>query len=691
MATNKLPNGVWLRVVAFIFSAYTVFCASATVTTAAETEQLIGLSLEELLQVTVTTVSRRPQTLSSSPAAIFVVSQTDIQRSGARTLPDILRMVPGIQVAQVDSSTWAVTARGPNGIFANKLLVLMDGRTLYSPMFSGVRWDVQDTDLSSIERIEVIRGPGAVMWGSNAVNGVINIITKDASETPGLRADVAVGSLTRAEATVRWGGSAGSAVDYRVYAKYFDRNGDAPKINGSSYDDWDMGRVGTRIDWEPGENDSFTITAEHYDGSVGENFTANSVTPPYTVNTDVTVKPTGSFLTMNWNRTLSETSDLHLQVYYDHSERGGVAPAEDRDTYDLDFQHHFKLGSRNDIVWGFGIRLSEDRTIGSETFALYPADRTQRLYSGFVQDEIRLHADDLFLTLGTKVEKNSFSQSNAEWSPNVRLSWLMSETSTLWGSVAKAIRTPNRIEQNARILGDVVPPFTGTNTFPVPFAVTVNGDPEFDSEEVMAYELGYRAQPFEDMTIDITVFLNDYKDLRVIQAGDIVCQPAGLSISNPACFASIAYAELPLSFINQAKQDTKGFELALSFVAQDWWRMYAAYTFLKMGGDTDSTEPNSAGEDSPENQLSLRSNMSLGTSSMLDLWLRYVGELEKQQVDAYVALDARLAWQATDSIRLSLIGRNLLDSSHLEFHEEFGSNQAIEIKREALAELVWQF
>ncbi len=413
MGIDKRPSRVWPGVIAFIFSACTWFPASAAITTEAETEQLIGLSLEELLQVTVTTVSRKPQALSSSPAAIFVISQNDIRRSGARTLPDILRMVPGVQVAQVDASTWAVTARGQNGIFANKLLVLMDGRTLYSPLFSGVRWEVQDTDLSSIERIEVIRGPGAVMWGSNAVNGVINIITKNASATHGFKADVAVGSLTHAETTVRWGGSAGSTVDYRVYAKYFDRDGHAPQIDGNAYDDWDMARVGARLDWDAGHDDSVTLTAEYYDGNVGDNFTSNSVTPPFASNSDVIVQPTGGFLTMNWQHTLSGTSDFQLRMYYDHNERNAVAPEEDRDTYDLDFQHHFRAGSRNDVVWGFDIRHSTDQTIGNETFALIPEKRTQRLYSGFVQDEIRLYAEELFLTVGAKVEKNSFSQSDA--------------------------------------------------------------------------------------------------------------------------------------------------------------------------------------------------------------------------------------------------------------------------------------
>jgi len=688
LAIERVPSGFWTRIVASLLGFALAAPALAAGTTSTETEELIGLSLEELLEMQVTSLSRKPQTLSSSPAAIFVVSQADIQKSGARTLPDILRMVPGVQVAQVDASTWAVTARGSNGVFANKLLVLQDGRSLYGPMYSGVRWDSQDTDLASIERIEVIRGPGAVMWGSNAVNGVINIITKEAADTQGLKADVAVGNYTNVETTVRWGGTAGESVNYRVYGKYFDRDGFA----ATGYDDWDFGRLGGRLDWRASDADTLRMIAEVYDGTVGENFTLSSVAPPYSQNEDVTTEPSGGFLTMSWNRILSDTSDLSVQIYYDKSDRMAVAPEEERDTSSFDFQHHFEAGPRNDIVWGFEVRHSEDDTTGSETISLDPPSRTQRLYSGFIQDEIRLYGDAVFLTLGTKVEKNNFSQSDYEWSPNARLSWLLTDTSTVWGSVAKAVRTPNRIEQDVRILGGVVPPLVPPNADPVPFAIRIYGNPDFDSEEVMAYELGFRAQPMEDLTVDVALFYNDYKELRWGQDLGVSCQPAGLPISDPACFfGPFDFAELGVTFVNQGRQDSKGFELAMSWVPTEWWRLYGAYTYLKIDGDDFSNLPMSFGEDAPEHQLSLRSNMSVTSAGNLDLWLRYVDALEIQQVPSYVTLDARLAWQVTNGFQVALIGRNLLESSHLEFREEFGSNASVEVQREALAELVWQF
>jgi len=688
LAVERVPDKIRTRLVASLLSTLLTMQVMAAQAASSETEELIGLSLEELLQVEVTTLSRKPQTLSSSPAAVFVVTQTDIQKSGARTLPDILRMVPGLQVAQADASSWAVTARGSNGIFAGKLLVLQDGRPLYGPMYSGVRWDAQDTDLSSIDRIEVIRGPGAVMWGSNAVNGVINIITKDSAETQGFKADVAVGNYTNLETTLRWGGKAGDNVNYRLFGKYFDRDGFA----ASDYDAWDFSRLGGRLDWDVSNADAVRMTAEIYDGTVGENYTFNSLTPPYSVNSDVATEPSGGFVTLNWAHNLSETSDFAVQVYYDKADRVALAPEEERDTVSLDFQHHFRLGSRNDFVWGFEARHSADDTTGSETISLDPASRTQRIYSGFLQDEIRLYGEQVFLTLGTKVENNNFNQSEYVWSPNARLSWLISDTSTVWGSVAKAYRAPNRIEQDVSILGGVIPPMTPPNTYPVPFAISVAGNPQFDSEEVMAYELGFRTQPIDTMTVDVALFYNDYKELRWGEDLGISCQPAGLPISDPACFfGAFDYAELGVTFVNQGRQDTRGVELALSYVPLDWWQLYAGYTYLKIEGDDFSTLPMSFGEDAPEHQLSLRSNMSITRAGQLDLWLRYVDELKIQQVASYVTLDARLAWQITSAIQVALIGRNLLESSHLEFREEFGSNATVEVQREAIAELTVQF
>jgi iron complex outermembrane receptor protein len=694
MDVHDVPNHIRQSFIAFLLVGLTVSTPRTAI--GGEIDELINLSLEELLQVTVTSVSRKPQSLSTSPAAVFVISQDDIRRSGARTIPDALRMVPGVQVAQVDASTWAVTARGSNGIYANKLLVLMDGRTLYDPLFSGVYWDTQETTLASVERIEVIRGPGAALWGANAVNGVINIITKNAKDTHGLNATVATGTSTKFETNVQWGGEIGNNIDYRVFGKYFSRDGFAEEQDGKIYDDWNMGRIGGRLDWSAGTNDTLTITSEYYEGDVGQNVLRNSLTPPASVSTNIDREPMGVFVNIDWNHTISDTSNFQIRTYYDYREHRGLAPETEQDTYDLDLQHRFRPWSRHDIVWGFGLRNTMDETRGDETITLTPSQRTQRRYSGFIQDEIRVIGDEVFLTLGTKVEKNNFSPANDfEWSPNLRLSWLISDTSTLWGSVARAIRTPSRIEQDAEILGLVDPPGTPTNPNPVPFVLTILGNPEFDNEEVTTYELGYRAQPFQSITVDIALFYNHYKELRrTVSPPMPICQPAGLPVSDPNCFAMgfPDYVELPITFINQAHQDTSGIEIAATYNASEWWRLYGAYSYLNISGDgPDTTDPASVGEDSPEHQLSIRSNMSIGNTINVDIWARYVDELKIQQVDSYVGLDVRLAWEALPSLELSLVGRNLLESSHLEFREESGSNIPVEIDRELTMELLWQF
>jgi iron complex outermembrane receptor protein len=680
-----------LTLVSSVLLATLPLMSSADELAGPETEKLMELSLEELLQVKVTTLSRKPQALSSTAAAIFVVNQNDIQRSGALTIPEVLRMVPGIEVARLDANTWAVTARGSNGVFANKLLVLMDGRTLYSPLYSGVYWETHDTDLSSIERIEVIRGPGATMWGANAVNGVINIITKDAEDTQGTRAEAVVGNYTNFETTVRHGGGSGN-MHYRAFVKYFDRNGFAE----DSYDDWKFSRIGGRVDWSDQSNDELTFTSEIYSGNVGENNLTNQPTPPYSTSVNVEREFTGGFANGVWNHSLSESSDLQFRLTYDHNAIDQVAPEETRNTWDLDFQHHKEVGSRHDIVWGLGYLNSKDSTTPSFTVALDPEERTLRRQSGFIQDEIRM-SETVNLTLGTKVEKNSFGSDDFEWSPNVRLAWQANESSTVWGSVARAIRSPSRIEQDGRIVGVMLPPFVpigpGQPSTPLPTAITINGNPELNSEKVVAYEAGFRSQPFDKMSYDIAIFYNEYDDLRDTQFQMPICEPTGAPVTDPlspACFAGMdPYVNLPLMFVNGHEQNNYGLELAVSHKALDWWRLDWAYSYLHTGDPV--TLPFSVGQDSPEHQLSLRSAMDVTQRMSLDLWLRYVDELKAQGVDSYTAMDARLSFLPIPSLRVTLEGRNLLDSGHIEFIEEFGVNRGTEIPREGYIQLQWQF
>jgi iron complex outermembrane receptor protein len=677
---GRIERYAWLICLGLACSGSRVFAASD-----AAPDDLMNLSLEELMQVEITTFSRRPTQLSRTPAAVFVVSANDIAHSGARSIPDVLRMVPGLQVAQLDASTWAVTARGSNGVYANKLLVLMDGRTLYTPFYSGVYWGLQDTDLSSIERIEVIRGPGATMWGANAVNGVINIITKKAGADPGSTVSVASGNL-RSEGQVSHAGTV-AGTDYRSYLKYFDRDAFAD----TGYDDWDMLRAGLRVDGTLGESDQWFLNTEIFTADIGESTLITSPTPPYNQINNINRDVDGAFLLTGWSRTLSETSGLQFKMFFDHTDRDGGAPEEVRDTFDIDMQHYFRAGDRHNIIWGVNYRLSEDETTGDFVISLDPASRTQHLLSAFAQDEIRLVGDELFMTVGTKLEKNSFSNNSLEWEPNIRLSWNASETQTLWGSVARAVRVPSRIEQSATINGAVLPPGAPGNSFPVPFVLTIVGDPDMDTEEVIAYELGYRQQFSESTHVDVAVFYNQYSDLRIIDARAPVCQPGSVPISvNPMCFLSAQYVSLPIQMENGGDIDTHGLELSASHRFSPAWTMQAAYTYLHSDALPNAVS-SAVSQDYPDQQLSLRTAFSPTATTDMDFWVRYVDQLSAQNVDSYLTLDTRFSWRPVPALELALVGRNLLGSGHVEFLQEFNETESVEVEREAYLELRWHF
>jgi iron complex outermembrane receptor protein len=677
---GRIERYAWLICLGLACSGSRVFAASD-----AAPDDLMNLSLEELMQVEITTFSRRPTQLSRTPAAVFVVSANDIAHSGARSIPDVLRMVPGLQVAQLDASTWAVTARGSNGVYANKLLVLMDGRTLYTPFYSGVYWGLQDTDLSSIERIEVIRGPGATMWGANAVNGVINIITKKAGADPGSTVSVASGNL-RSEGQVSHAGTV-AGTDYRSYLKYFDRDAFAD----TGYDDWDMLRAGLRVDGTLGESDQWFLNTEIFTADIGESTLITSPTPPYNQINNINRDVDGAFLLTGWSRTLSETSGLQFKMFFDHTDRDGGAPEEVRDTFDIDMQHYFRAGDRHNIIWGVNYRLSEDETTGDFVISLDPASRTQHLLSAFAQDEIRLVGDELFMTVGTKLEKNSFSNNSLEWEPNIRLSWNASETQTLWGSVARAVRVPSRIEQSATINGAVLPPGAPGNSFPVPFVLTIVGDPDMDTEEVIAYELGYRQQFSESTHVDVAVFYNQYSDLRIIDARAPVCQPGSVPISvNPMCFLSAQYVSLPIQMENGGDIDTHGLELSASHRFSPAWTMQAAYTYLHSDALPNAVS-SAVSQDYPDQQLSLRTAFSPTATTDMDFWVRYVDQLSAQNVDSYLTLDTRFSWRPVLALELALVGRNLLGSGHVEFLQEFNETESVEVEREAYLELRWHF
>jgi iron complex outermembrane receptor protein len=644
--------------------------------TQASARDLTEMSIEDLMGVEVTTtVSRKAQRLSDTAAAVFVITAEDIRRSGVVSIAEALRMVPGIEVARLDANRYAITARGFNGNFANKLLVLMDGRTVYSPLYSGVFWDVQDTLLEDIARIEVIRGPGASLWGANAVNGVINIITKPANETHGGLLTAGVGTEEKGFGGLRYGAALGDTVNYRAYAKYFNRDNAVDLQGDDNYDRLEVARGGGRLDWQASARDAVTFQGDYYDGRVANQGTYPLYDPPYVAEFQDNVPITGGNLLGRWQRTLSSSSDVIVQTYYDRTERPVVLLSETRDTFDLDFQHRFGVGRRQEILWGAGYRLTQAHLVNGPAVMFSDDERQDQLFSFFVQDEIALWPEKLSLLLGSKFEENDYT--GFEVQPNARLLWNAHPQHTFWGAVSRAVRTPSQAEHDTILTRYVFP---GTPETLVRFY----GNEDFESEELIAYELGYRYVPEERLSLDLALFYNDYDKLRTAQLG-----APFLEVGTPP------YVVVPLYVDNQMKGHTYGAELALEFRPWQWWRLKGAYTYLKMDlqNYATSTDPSSEAAEGevPRHQVSLLSYLDLPGNWGLDLWGRYVDDLPAQGISDYFTLDARLSWHPTARLELALVGQNLLEEKHQEYAPEYIEFTAAEIERSVYVKVTWQF
>ncbi len=635
----------------FTFTAFAlVIFASASFAQTQEdppsSSPLKKLNVEELMNIEVTSVSRRPEKLSETASAIQVITQDDIHRSGATSLPEALRLASNLEVAQVSSRQWAISARGLNSTTANELLVLIDGRSLYSPLFSGVFWDVQDTLLEDIDRIEVISGPGATLWGANAVNGVINITTKSAKDTQGVFLEGGGGTELRDFGGVRYGGALAPNLYFRVYGKYFDRDSTVLPTGRDATNSSRMGQGGFRLDWDGSANNLLTLQGDLYDGRIAQPSRDDLIL-------------SGRNVLGRWSHTFSEDSDLKLQVYYDQTHRrmpGSIA--ESLDTYDVDFQHRFPLGERHDVVWGLGYRLINDNVGNPPTVALLPPRVSRQWFSGFVQDEIALVKDRLHLTLGTKIEHNDYT--GVEIQPSARLAWRLSPQQTVWAAISRAVRTPSRIDHD--FFAPRNPPFT-----------LLTGGHGFDSEELLAYELGYRVQPHERLSLSAAAFYNAYDNLRSIER------------VNPS-------KVLPFMIANGQKGESYGTELTATYNVTDWWRLRTGYTELHVHirpkpGSTDTSHGRNESHD-PSHQVSLHSSLDLPGQVEFDAAFRYVSRIANQRVPDYSELDVRLAWQPIPTLEFSLVGQNLLHGQHV----EFGSpTTRQEIERGMYGKIVWRF
>ncbi|MGC3959780.1 MAG: TonB-dependent receptor [Verrucomicrobiota bacterium] len=465
---------------------------------------LADLEVEQLTEVQVTSVSRHSEPLSGAAAAIYVVSEEDIRRQGFTTIADSLRYVPGIQVAQINSHSWAITARGFNNEYANKLLVQMDGRSVYTPLFAGVYWDVQDTILEDLQQIEVIRGPGAALWGANAVNGVINITSKMAQDTQGWLVTGGGGTEERAFGGVRYGGKLGDEGFFRVYGSYRNTDDSVYSTGADGDDEWQVVRGGFRMDWGSQDTDLFTLQGDAYVGQEAWQFSEASPTAPFTQTISDDFDISGANVLGRWTKQLANGSEVKIQSYYDHTERESNLPEERREVFDVDAQHHFELNARNDIVWGLGYRVTTDAIRNSFASSFYPTHRTSGLFNIFGQDEITLVENQLRLTLGTRLEHNEFT--GFECQPSGRLAWTPTDKSTVWTSISRAVRTPSRAEEDIRINR----PF-GTNVY------SVLGNHNGESEVLVAYEVGYRASLAPRFSYDVVAFFHDYSELRSLE------------------------------------------------------------------------------------------------------------------------------------------------------------------------------
>ncbi|MEW6186414.1 MAG: TonB-dependent receptor [Thermodesulfobacteriota bacterium] len=641
-------------------------------------KDLTDLSLEALMNLSVTSVSKKEEKVSQAPSAVFVITQEDIRRSGATNVPEALRMVPGVEVARIDANKWAISARGFNSRFANKLLVLMDGRTLYANLFSGVFWDVQDTLIEDIERIEVIRGPGATLWGANAVNGVINIITKKARDVQGGLAVAGGGTEEKGFGGLRYGTKTGESSFIKAYAKFFDRAGSVQPSGEKAGDEWDLFRTGFRFDHHPSTLNNFTLQGDYYQGHTGTPYAFPLLTPPYVAFQNEKTEVSGGNILGRWKHVYSEASECNLQFYYDRTQRKDILIFEEQDVFDFDFQHRFRWLKRQEIVWGLGYRLLKDRLRNNDLLALYPSERTDQLFSAFIQDDIVLIKDQWRWVIGSKFEHNDYT--GFEFQPSTRLIYNPTPTQTLWSAISRSVRTPSRVDQQLSAHYYTIIPGESGNDSPFPLMIRVVGNPEFQSEEVISYELGYRLQPLSNLNVDLTGYYNQYDRLRSASPGPVTMEtrPSG------------PYLVSNQTVDNEDSAEILGLELALDWKIADWWQIKTAYTLCETRYHQHGAV---AGEvfESPAYQVSLRSSFNLGKTIELDGWFRYVGELKNLGIAAYSDLDLRLAWHPMKTLELALVGQNLLKARRAEFYSPFFNYQTFEVERGFYAKVSWKF
>jgi iron complex outermembrane receptor protein len=629
------------------------------------------------MNVEVTSVRKQESTVGRSPAAVYVITQEMIHRSACNNIPDLLRLVPGMEVARVDAHTWAISLRGLTDRYSNMLLVLVDGRSVYSPLVGTVYWDVQDMLLEDIDRIEVIRGPGGTLWGDNAFNGVVNIITKKAKDTQGSLVTYGGGTENLGLGGARYGGTFGEDLHYRIYGKQFE-NAAGFSPTGPGYDDWRQGRAGFRADWEPdrAKADLMTVQGDYYVGAEGMAQQVPLPISPYSETYIGDQLPTGSNLLARWTHTFDEKADWSLQTYYDRIQSAWAFQKYSTTTFDVEFQNRFPLADRHAIIWGSDYRqVRNEMQVDGFYTGFIPPQRTTGLFSMFVQDEIEIVEDRFYFTVGTKLERNDFS--GFEYQPSGRVLYTPDQKHSFWAAISRAVRTPSYFEQNGYLTN---PPTQNPEPPPDQYFQRIQGNTNFISEDLIAYEIGYRAQPQKEFSYDIAIFYNAYENLQAFQMG----YP----------YEDQGNAVLPLYVVNAMRGQTYGAEISGTWAVSERWRLSGSYSNLQIqlypSADAMAESVARAGY-SPHNQVRLMSSWDIGEHWKFDMIGRYVDNLQTMMVPEYITMDLQLAWAPNKHLEFAAIGRNLLDNHHYEFNSVFYPYNVTEIERSVFGKVTWRF
>jgi iron complex outermembrane receptor protein len=645
----------------------------------ASPDDLANLSIEDLMKIEVTSVSRRQESLSQTAAAIFVITPEDILHSGATNIPDLLRMVPGVYVAQINANAFAICIRGFNGRYSHEVLVMVDGRTVYSPTFGGVTWDVLDLPLEDIERIEVIRGPGGSTWGANAVNGVINIITKTSADTQGTTIVAGGGNVYQGFGTLEHGGKLGKWASYRIFAKYLNEASDESVSHQPIADGWHDLRGGFRADSQPTSKDAVSVQGDLYTGREGSpSETLPAIVPPGPVPTELQVNVSGGFIQTNWDHRFSGRSATTLLISYQRYARTDILH-EARGTFDADFQHDLVLGERQQIVWGLGFRQSSANSYGGLMASFNPANRDASLYSGFFQYQLALASNHLQLTIGTKLQHHYYTGFGAM--PTIRAAWLPNPKNTLWASVSRALRTPSDSDVTVRFNESVFPSPEG-----IPVLVSVFGNPHPKNEGLLAYEVGFRSLLHKNLSIDIAAYFNNYDNRSTLEPST----PFFESTPFPP------HLVLPLLQLNLMEAETRGLEVNANWKISSHWTISPGYAFEHIQRhllypSTDTNALTNNGEGTPVQSAQLRSHVTLPHRFAWDTSAYFTGALADPRVASCTRLDTGVTWQWRESLSVSAFGQDLLQDGHLEFLDSTGLIRSSLMPRSAYAKIVWHF